>query len=78
MKKIRDGPIGAVIHIHTWKYHKETPCVATCISNKLKCHVFCFIFSLFSPKLESRKAEQVLLGEKGLAPVGRERCWRKG
>jgi hypothetical protein len=34
--------------MHTWKYHKETRCVATFISNKLKCHGF--IFSLFSPQ----------------------------
>jgi hypothetical protein len=29
-----------------WKYHKETPCIATFILNKQKCHVFLFIFSL--------------------------------
>jgi hypothetical protein len=34
---------------------------------KLKWHVFCFIFHLFSPiKSENRKAEQVLLKGEGL------------
>jgi hypothetical protein len=46
-------------HTHTRKYHKETPCVATFISNKQKCN-----FSLFSStKLENRRAEKVLGGE---------------
>jgi hypothetical protein len=39
-----------------WNYHKETPCVTSFISNKLKCHVFCFTFSLFSSiKSENRE-----------------------
>jgi hypothetical protein len=45
MKKIRDKPNGVIIY--TWKYHKETPFVATFTSNKLKCHGFHFIFSPF-------------------------------
>jgi hypothetical protein len=33
--------------MYAWKYHKETPCVATFISKKLKCHVSHFIVCLF-------------------------------
>jgi hypothetical protein len=52
--------------MNTWKYHIESLYVATFVSNKLKCHVFCFIFSLFSPtNSENRRAEQALLLEEG-------------
>jgi hypothetical protein len=66
MKKIRGGkPIGVIIHIYI-DYHKETPCIATFISNKLKCHVFHFIFYLFSStKLENRRVKQVLPRREG-------------
>jgi hypothetical protein len=58
MKKIRgDKPIGVIIH--TWKYHKETPYVATFISDKQKCHFILFSFFL-STKSENRKVEYVL------------------
>jgi hypothetical protein len=46
--------------MNQWKYHKETPYIATFISYKQKCHVFLTIFSLFS----SRKSE-----ESGRTPV---------
>jgi hypothetical protein len=50
-------------YIYTWNYHKETHCVATCISKKQKYHGFHFIFSLFSStELENRRVEQVLPG----------------
>jgi hypothetical protein len=39
MRKIRGNkPIGVIIHIYM-EISQETPCVATFISNKLKCHV---------------------------------------
>jgi hypothetical protein len=61
MKKITvEKSFGFIIHI-ALKCHMETPCVTTFISNKEKCHVFLFIFSLFSTtKLENRRAEQLL------------------
>jgi hypothetical protein len=41
--------------------HKETAYVATFVSNKQKCHIFPFVFSLFfSTKLENRMEEQIL------------------
>jgi hypothetical protein len=52
-----------VYYIHTWKCHNETPCVPTFISNKLKCHVFHFIFSLFSSaKLQSKRNKSYAWG----------------
>jgi hypothetical protein len=52
--------------MYIWKYHKETPCAAIFISNKLKCHVFLFVFSLFSStKSENKKAKKILLREEG-------------
>jgi hypothetical protein len=43
MKKNRgDEPVGVIIHIYTWKYHKEIPYVATFISNKQKHNFFFF------------------------------------
>jgi hypothetical protein len=82
MKKIRrNKPFRVIIYmyIYIWNYHKEIPCVATFILNKLKCIVFfCFIFSLFSStKSENRKAEQVVPRAGGLAPVGGARSWGK-
>jgi hypothetical protein len=61
MKKIRrDKPVGVIIHI-TWKYHKETPCIANVM----------FVVSLFSStKLKNRRVEEVLPLKGGLAPVG--------
>jgi hypothetical protein len=65
MKKISgDKPIGITIHVYM-KISQGNSCVATCISNKQKCHVFLFVFSLFSStRLENRKAEQVLPGRR--------------
>jgi hypothetical protein len=53
MKKIRrDKPIGVIIHIYM-EISKETPCVATFTSNKLKCHVY--LFSFFSYKIREQE-----------------------
>jgi hypothetical protein len=42
-----------------------TPCITTIISNKLKYHVFHFIYSFVSStKSGNRRAEQVFPGEK--------------
>jgi hypothetical protein len=61
MKKITvEKSFGFIIHIDFEMYHGNTLC-HTFISNKEKCHVFLFIFSLFSTtKLENRRAEQLL------------------
>jgi hypothetical protein len=60
--------------MYTWKYHDETLCVSTFISNKQKCHYFSFIFSAFSSTIwENRRAEQVLwrvVGEVGTSGRG--------
>jgi hypothetical protein len=44
------------------------------ISNKLKCHIFCFIFS--SKKSDNRRAEQVLPGA-GRGGGGRGESWHQ-
>jgi hypothetical protein len=66
MKKNRgDEPIG-VINIYTWKYHKETPCIATFISKKEKCH----FFSFFLYKIREQEGPAKGVGESGgLVPV---------
>jgi hypothetical protein len=46
MKKIEEINQLRLQYICTWKYHTECPCVATFISNKLKCHIFLFLFFL--------------------------------
>jgi hypothetical protein len=50
-------------YIHTWKCHKETPCVA--MLNKQKYHLF-FSYT----KVENRRAEQVLSKEDGTRMMG--------
>jgi hypothetical protein len=42
--------------MYTWKYHKETPSVATIISNKQKCHVFLFSFFFYKIGGHNRSA----------------------
>jgi hypothetical protein len=64
VKKIRGDKQLGLSNIYTWKYHEETHCVATFISNNQKCHVFLFIFSLFSSTKEQE-------GRTGLAQEGR-------
>jgi hypothetical protein len=59
-------------YIHTWKYHKETPCVA--ILNKQKYYFFFLSFT----KSENRRAEQVLPRGRGTIQVRRGRWCRKG
>jgi hypothetical protein len=56
MKKIRGDKSIRLSYIYTWKYHKETLCVVTFISNKK--NVIFFFF--FSTKSESRRAKPVL------------------
>jgi hypothetical protein len=70
MKKIKgDKPIGV----------KEIPCVATFISNKLKCHVFHFLFSLLSStQLENRRVEQVLPRREGWYQWDGGGGWERG
>jgi hypothetical protein len=59
------------MYVFIWKYHKETPCVDTFISN--------FFFLLFSStKLENRRAEQVLPGEGRVGTSGRVEVVGKG
>jgi hypothetical protein len=66
MKKVKgDKQIGVTLHTCPWKYHKETPCVATFISNKLKCCFSFYLFSFSSTKSKNRKAKQLLLMRKG-------------
>jgi hypothetical protein len=66
------------MYICTWKYHKGTPCVATFISNQLKCNVSHFIFSLllFYKIGEQEDGTGPAQGG-GLAPVGAGKCWEK-
>jgi hypothetical protein len=61
MKKISgDKPIGITIHVYM-KISQGNSCVATCISNKQKCHVFLFVSSLFSStEVEYSTVEWVL------------------
>jgi hypothetical protein len=61
------------IYIFIWKYHKETPCEATFISNKLKCHVFSF--SLFSSTKSENQREggtDPAWGRAGTSEMGEE------
>jgi hypothetical protein len=54
------------------------PCVATFISDKLKCHGFCFIFSLFFfYKIGEQEGRTSLAQWGGLAPMGEGRYWEK-
>jgi hypothetical protein len=57
MEKIRgDKPTGTRIHIYLGISQGNSLCCY--LSFKLKCHVFHFLFSLFSPtKLEIRRAQ---------------------
>jgi hypothetical protein len=68
MKKIRgDKPSEVIIHIYMEILQGNSLC--SYLHLKLKCHVFHFIFSLFSStKLENRRVEQA---------VGGRKCWRK-
>jgi hypothetical protein len=65
MKKIRGAkPIGVMIH--TYKEISQGNSLFSYLYHKPKCHVFCFICSLFSPtKSENRREEQVLPRGKG-------------
>jgi hypothetical protein len=64
MTKIRgDKPIGIIIQ-YTWKYPKETPCVATFVSNKQNVMAFFFFF--------------YKIGEEEFPYSGRGRWWGKG
>jgi hypothetical protein len=69
-----DEPIGVIIYIYTRKYYKRTPCVATFISNKQKCHFFFLLFS--STKLENRKGEEAYqregVGTSGIGEVAQK------
>jgi hypothetical protein len=73
MKKIRgDKPVGVIIHI----IHKETPCVASFISKKLKCHVFHFhLFSLFLLQIREQEAR---IGPAQWGGLALERGGRQG
>jgi hypothetical protein len=55
--------------MHTWKCHKETPCIA--ILNK---NVIFFFYKI--REQESGKMEQVL--SEGVVAVGEQRMWGKG
>jgi hypothetical protein len=79
MKRIRgDKPIGVIEHTYM-EIPQGTPCLATVISNKQKCHIFLFIFFLFSStKSENRSVEQVLPGVRELIPVGMGKVMGKG
>jgi hypothetical protein len=77
MKKIRgEKPSGVIIHMHMEISQGNSLCVYLYV--KLKCHVFHFIFSLFSfTKSENRRAEQALpRGVPGNS--GRGRYWGRG
>jgi hypothetical protein len=75
MKKIRgDKSIGVITH--SYMEVSQGNSLYSHLYLKLKCHVFCFTFSLFSPtKLEEGRTNPVQRG--GLAPVGAGRCWKK-
>jgi hypothetical protein len=78
MKKIReDKPTGVIIHIYMEISHGNSLCTASCLSLKLKYHVFCFIPSLFSPtKSQTRRAESESQGQDGSS--GRWKVLGKG
>jgi hypothetical protein len=71
VKKIRgDKPIGDIIH--TYMEISQGNSLCSYLYLKLKCHIFHFIFPLFSPtESEIRRAEQVLPRGGGMAPLGR-------
>jgi hypothetical protein len=52
--------------IHTWKQHKETPCIAYLSKTSKNILFLVFIFYVFSStKLENRRVEQVLPMDRG-------------
>jgi hypothetical protein len=56
-------------YLYTWKYYKETPCVAFYLKQaKMSCFSF-FLFS--STKLENRRKEEVLAGGIGTSGKGK-------
>jgi hypothetical protein len=61
-----------LLYIYTWKCHKETPWVATFISNNLKSH-FLNLFSLFFYEIEEQECGTGPAHAGRLAPVGGER-----
>jgi hypothetical protein len=73
MKKIREDKPSEII-MHTNMEISQGNSLYNYLYLWLKCYVFHFISSLFSPtKSENRTVEQVLPREGGLAPVG---SWR--
>jgi hypothetical protein len=63
-------------NIYTRKYHKETPCEATFISNKLNCHVFhVCLFSFLFYKIGEQESRTSPVQWGDLAPVGESDAW---
>jgi hypothetical protein len=54
--------------MNTWKCHKKTPCVVSCVATQ---NVI-FFFSFSYTKSENRKVEQVLPGGIGTGGRGEE------
>jgi hypothetical protein len=74
----RNKPIGIIIYIYTWKYHKETLYVAIFFSNRLKCHVFHFLFSLFFYKIVEQDGRTSPAQGRRMTTVGGGRWQGKG
>jgi hypothetical protein len=70
MKKIRgDKPIGVIIHIYM-EISQENSRVASFFSNKLKCHVFHFLFSFSFYKIREQEGGAGSAQGEWLTPVG--------
>jgi CRISPR/Cas system endoribonuclease Cas6 (RAMP superfamily) len=65
-------------YIYSWKNHKETPCVATFISNKQKCQFFSFLLFFFYKirEKERNSSSQKELGISGSGEVAGKRSRR--
>jgi hypothetical protein len=62
-----------------WKYHKETPCAAAFIANKLNCHVFRVTCSLFFfYKIREQEGRTIPAQGAVLEPVRGECVGEKG
>jgi hypothetical protein len=66
MKKNRDEPIGVIIYIYT-EMSQKTPCIATFILNKQKCHLFSFFIYKIG---EQEGGTDPAQGGRGLISVG--------
>jgi hypothetical protein len=57
-------------YIYTWKYHKETPCVALYLKQSKMSFFPFFLFFLFLPQNQRTGGKNKSLGRRGEIPVG--------